>query len=123
MITHEGEETILNGKNVPELWKKTLHWIEEQNLPLRQVVEEGFILGGGNRGSRYAIAFQPIHKNRKKFASIHTYDSTVTGETYYLETKINPYSAMKTIAKLLKNLGIAVETPLLNNGENSFTVG
>ncbi|WP_394187127.1 PD-(D/E)XK nuclease family protein [Metabacillus halosaccharovorans] len=117
-IKYVGEEITIFANTVPELWKKTLLWIEEQNLPLRQVIEEGFILGGGNRGNRFAIAFQPIHKNRKKFASIHTYESILTGETYYLETKINPQSAMKTIAKLLNNLGVEVHTPLLeNNGD------
>ena len=114
----EEKKRLLYGKSVPELWKQTLQWIEEHNLPLRQLVEEGFILGGGDRGNRYAIAFQPIHKNRKKFASIHTYESIITGETYYIETKINPESGMKTIAKLLKNLGVETETQLIdNNGE------
>jgi hypothetical protein len=116
IIKYEGEEIVISGNSVPELWKKTLLWIEEHNLPLRQLIEEGFILGGGNRGNRFAIAFQPIHKNRKKFASIHTYESILSGETYYLETKINPKSAMMTIAKLLRNLGVEVETPLLENG-------
>jgi hypothetical protein len=113
LIDHKDEETVIKGDNVPTLWKKTLLWIEENGLPLRELVKEGFILGGGNRGNRYAIAFQPVHKNRKKFASIHTYESIVTGETYYIETKINPLSAMKTLAKLLNNLGVEVETPLL----------
>ncbi|WP_227938288.1 hypothetical protein [Alkalihalobacillus deserti] len=113
LINHKDEETVIKGDNVPTLWKKTLLWIEENGLPLRELVEEGFILGGGNRGNRYAIAFQPVHKNRKKFASIHTYESVLTGETYYIETKINPLSAMKTLVKLLNNLGVEVETPLL----------
>jgi hypothetical protein len=117
VINYENEETVICGKTVAELWKKTLLWIEEQRLPLHQLVEEGFILGGGDRGDRYAIALQPIHKNRKKFASIHTYESIITGETYYLETKINPHRGMLTIAKLLRNLGVGVETPLLDNGE------
>jgi len=120
VIHYEEEETVIYGNSVPELWKKVLLWIEEHDLPLRQLIEEGFILGGGNRGNRYAIAFQPIHKNRKKFASIHTYESIITGETYYIETKINPQSAMKTIAKLFTNLGVSVNTPLLeNDGDNS----
>ena len=42
----------------------------------------------------------------------------ITGETYYLETKINPETAMKTMAKLFKNLGVEAETQLIdNNGE------
>ncbi len=117
VINYKSEEIVIYGKTVSELWKKTLLWIEEHNLPLRQLVEEGFILGGGNRGNRYAIAFQPIHKDKKAFASIHTYESIITDKTYYLETKINPESGMKTIAKLLKNLGVSVETPLLERVE------
>lgn len=114
IISFNGEETVIDGKTVPELWKKTLVWIEEHNLPLHQLVEEGFVLGEKDHGNRYAIALQPIHKNRKKFASIHTHESSVTGQIYYLETKINPQSGMKTIAKLLRKLDVAVETPLLN---------
>ncbi|MEH7237779.1 PD-(D/E)XK nuclease family protein [Bacillus sp. JJ1562] len=120
VIHYESEDTVIYANNVPELWKKTLLWVEEHNLPLHQLVEEGFILGGGDRGQRYAIALQPIHKNRKKFASIHEYESIKTGETYYLETKINPESGMKTIAKLLKKLDVEIETPLLANGEESL---
>jgi hypothetical protein len=97
VIHYESEETVIYGKSVPELWKKTLLWIEEHKLPLRQLVEEGLILGGGNTGKRYAKVFQPIHKDRKKFASFHTYESILTGETYYIETKINPLSGMKTL--------------------------
>ncbi|MCM3768724.1 hypothetical protein [Neobacillus niacini] len=82
VIHHEGKQEVIFGNSVPELWKKTLQWIEEYQLPLRQIVEDGFILGGGDRGNRYAIAFQPVHKNRKKFPSIHTYESIMTGETY-----------------------------------------
>ncbi|MDF2791019.1 MAG: hypothetical protein K0S80_4121 [Neobacillus sp.] len=122
IINYVGEETVIDGKTVAELWKKTLLWIEEHQLPLHQLIEEGFILGGGDRGNRYAIALQPIHKNRKKFASIHTYESIITGETYYLETKINPHSGMKTIAKLLKNLGVAVKTPLLDSNADGSAV-
>lgn len=81
-----------------------MKWIEEHQLPLHELVEEGFILGGGNKGNRYSIAFLPKHKDRKDFASVHEYESILTGETYYLETKINPESGMKTIAKLFKSL-------------------
>ncbi|WP_318509242.1 hypothetical protein [Bacillus sp. T3] len=115
IISYKGEETVINGKSVPELWKRTLVWIEEHNLPLHQLVEEGFVLGEKDHGNRFAIALTPNHKNRKKFASVHTYDSILTGQTYYLETKINPHSGMKTIAKLLRKLGVTVETPLLND--------
>lgn len=117
VIHYENKETVIYGKSVSDLWKKTLLWIEEQHLPLHPLVEEGFILGGGDNGKRYAFALQPIHKSRKKFVSTHTYESIRTGETYFLETKINTESGMLTIAKLLKNLGVAVETPLLENGQ------
>ncbi|MCM3618452.1 hypothetical protein M3936_12755 [Sutcliffiella horikoshii] len=85
-------------------------------MPLREQFEEGIILGGSNSGKRFAIAFQPVHKDRKKFASLHTY-AIDTLETYYIETKINPKSAMMTIAKMLRELGVGVETPLLEIGE------
>jgi hypothetical protein len=117
VIHYENEEIVINGKSVSELWKNTLGWIEKQQLPLRQVIEDGFILGSGDSGNRYAIAFKPVHKNRKNFASIHRYESILTGETYYLETKIKPVDGMLTIAKLLRNLDVGVETPLLENGE------
>ncbi|MCA1318390.1 PD-(D/E)XK nuclease family protein [Bacillus tianshenii] len=117
ILNHKNEAFLMVADNVPDLFKNTLRWMEEQNLPLRDQIEEGIILGGGNRGNRFAIALQPIHKNRNKFASIHTYASIHTGEIYYIETKINPMSAMKTIAKLLGNSGVSVETPLLEDGE------
>jgi len=118
IVTHEGKETVIRENNVPELLKKTLLWIEQQNLPLRELIEEGFVLGSSNRGKRYAMAFQPVHKNRESFVSIHTYESMITGETYYLETKISPETAMRTMAKLFKNLGVDAETQLIdNNGE------
>lgn len=119
VIHHESEETVIKGKTVPELWENTLEWIEKHGLPLRQLVEEGFILGGRNTGNRYAIAFKPIHKDQRKFVSERTYDSILTGETYYIEAKINSRSCMVTIAKLLKKLGVAVETPLLENSRDN----
>ncbi|MGE7688592.1 PD-(D/E)XK nuclease family protein [Lysinibacillus sp. NPDC097214] len=115
IITHEGNEMVINGENVPELWNKTLRWIEEQGLPLRQLVDEGIILGSGDRGKRYAIAMQPVHLDRRKFTTIREYQSILTGEIYYIEAKINSKSAMLTIAKLLKKLGVEVETPLLES--------
>lgn len=114
-ITHEGNETVINGENVPELWNKTLRWIEEQGLPLRQLVDEGIILGSGDGGKRYAISMQPVHRDRRKFTTIREYKSILTGEIYYIEAKINSKSAMLTIAKLLKKLGVGVETPLLES--------
>lgn len=123
IVIHIGdEETVIYAKTVPELWKKTLLWIEEHNLPLRQLVEDGLILGARNSGKRFAVALQPIHKDRRKFASIHTYESIISGETYYIETKVNPESTMKTIAKLFKELGVTVDTPLLENGGGSAAV-
>lgn len=114
-ISHNGQETVINGENVPELWNKTLRWIEDQDLPLRQLVDEGIILGSGDGGKRYAIAMQPVHRDRRKFTTIREYQSIRTGEIYYIEAKINSKSAMQTIAKLLKKLGVGVETPLLEN--------
>ena len=117
IVKHHNDEFVIVADKVPELFKRTLRWMEEQDLPLRQQVEEGIILGGSNSGKRFAIAFQPVHKDRKKFASIHTYESIHTGETYYIEAKIPPAFAMKTIAKMLKELGVVVETPLLEENE------
>ncbi len=114
-ITHEGNEIAINGENVPELWNKTLRWIEEQGLPLRQLVDEGIILGSGDRGKRYAIAMKPVHLDRRAFTTIREYQSILTGEVYYIEAKINSKSAMQTITKLLKKLGVEVETPLLES--------
>ncbi|MEH7417079.1 PD-(D/E)XK nuclease family protein [Neobacillus drentensis] len=122
VIHHEGEETVIKGKTVPELWENTLEWIEKQKLPLRQVVEEGFILGGRNTGNRYAIAFKPFHKDQRKFVTERTYVSILTGETYYIEGKINSSICMLTIAKLLRKLGVAVETPLLKNSRDNSPI-
>lgn len=115
IITHEGKETVINGENVPTLWNKTLRWIEEQGLPLRQLVDEGILLGSGDGGKRYAIAMQPVHRDRRKFTTIREYQSILTDEIYFIEAKINSKSAMLTIAKLLKKLGVGVETPLLDS--------
>lgn len=117
VITHEGMETVIKAENVSELWKLTLLWIEEQGLPLRQLVEESIILGSSDSGKRYAIAMQPVHRDRKKFTAIREYESILTGEIYYIEAKIDSKSAMLTIAKLLKKLGVDVETPLLESSE------
>ncbi len=115
IITYEGKETVINNENVPELWTKTLQWIEEQGLQLRQLVDEGIMLGSSDGGKRYAIAMKPVHRNSREFTTIREYQSIITGEIYYIEAKINPESAMLTIAKLLKKLGVGVETPLLVN--------
>lgn len=120
VIQDNGIQTVVRGESVPEIWNKTLCWIEEQNLPLRELVEEGVILGSGERGKRYAIAMQPVHQDRRKFTTIREYQSILTGETYFIEAKINSKSAMQTIAKMLNKLGVKAETPLLNS-ENLIT--
>jgi hypothetical protein len=58
---------------------------------------------------------QPVHRDRRNFTTIREYQSILTGEIYYIEAKINSKSAMLTIAKLLKKLGVGVETPLLES--------
>jgi len=87
--------------------------MEERGLPLYELVKEGVTLGSTDAGQRYAIALEPIHKDNKHFAQLHTYKSVLTGEVYYLETKINPRSGLETLGKLLKKLGVEVDIPLL----------
>lgn len=48
---------------------------------------------------------------------IIAYKSTVTGVTYYVETKINPKSGLETLAKLLTRLGVEVRVPLLEDAD------
>ena len=45
IIKHEGIETIISAESVPQIWNKALQWIEEQRLPLREMIDEGIILG------------------------------------------------------------------------------
>ena len=33
--------TVIRGESVPALWKEGLNWIEDHNLPLHQIIEEG----------------------------------------------------------------------------------
>jgi hypothetical protein len=76
-------------------------------------VKKGIILGSTDYGNRYAIALNPVHKNNRSFAQMHTYESSLTGETYYLETKINPRSGLETLRKIFGMLGVQVSIPLL----------
>jgi hypothetical protein len=77
------------------------------------MVKEGIILGSTDTGKRYAISMEPVHTDYKPFAQVHTYQSTITGDIYYLETKINPRSGLETLVKILRRLGVKVEIPLL----------
>ncbi|MGG3466921.1 DUF4145 domain-containing protein [Neobacillus pocheonensis] len=106
-------KTVIRGESVPSLWKEGLKWIEAHHLPLYPLVEEGIVLGSTDRGDRYAVALEPIHKNKKNFTSLHTYESILTDKTYYLETKINPKSGLETLKKILEQLGVEVKIPLL----------
>jgi hypothetical protein len=107
------KKTVIRGESVPSIWKEALIWIEENRLPLHQMVKEGIILGSTDTGKRYAISMEPVHTDYKPFAQVHTYHSSITGDTYYLETKINPRSGLETLGKILKRLGVKVEIPLL----------
>ena len=108
-----GDESIIEGSSVPAIWKEALKWIEDNRLPLNDLVKAGIILGSTDNGKRYAIALRPIHPDQRPFTQLHTYPSQVTGEVYYLETKINPKSALETLGKLLTRLGVQVDIPLL----------
>ncbi|MEH7114271.1 DUF4145 domain-containing protein [Neobacillus niacini] len=107
--------TVIRGESVPALWKEGLNWIEDHNLPLHEMVEEGVVLGATDTGKRFAIALQPVHKDNRKFTQMHIYKSKLTSTTYYLETKINPKSGLETLAKLLTRLGVEVKIPLLED--------
>lgn len=107
--------TVIRGESVPALWKEGLNWIEDHHLPLHQLVEEGVVLGATDNGKRFAIALEPLHKDKRPFTQLHTYPSKLTETTYYLETKINPKSGLETLAKLLTRLGVEVKIPLLED--------
>lgn len=107
--------TVIRGESVPALWKEGLNWIEDHHLPLHQLVEEGVVLGATDNGKRFAVALKPIHKDKRPFTQVHTYQSKRTETTYYLETKINPKSGLETLAKLLTRLGVEVKIPLLES--------
>jgi hypothetical protein len=107
--------TVIRGESVPALWKEGLNWIEDHQLPLHEKIKEGVVLGSTDTGKRYAMALQPVHKDKRNFTQLHTYKSKITGTTYYLETKINPKSGLETLAKLLTRLGVEVKIPLLES--------
>ncbi|WP_423410498.1 DUF4145 domain-containing protein [Heyndrickxia sp. MSNUG] len=104
---------VIRGDSVPAIWKEALRWLEERKLPLHALVKEGIVLGSTDNGKRYAIALQPIHPDNRPFAQLHTYQSQLTGDIYYLETKINPKSGLETLGKILTRLGVEVDIPLL----------
>ena len=108
-----GVQSVIEGSSVPAIWKEALKWIEDSNLPLYDLVKAGIILGSTDNGKRYAIALQPIHPDQKPFTQLHTYQSQVSGEVYYLETKINPKSGLETLGKILARVGVEVDIPLL----------
>jgi hypothetical protein len=109
--------TVIRGESVPALWKEGLNWIEDHHLPLHEKIKEGVVLGSTDTGKRYAMALEPVHKDKRNFTQLHTYKSKLTGTTYYLETKINPKSGLETLAKLLTRLGVEVKIPLLESND------
>ncbi|MEW8972063.1 MAG: DUF4145 domain-containing protein, partial [Mesobacillus sp.] len=112
-VNHKGVLSVIEGSSVPAIWKEALKWIEDQHLPLYDMVKAGIILGSTDNGKRYAIALQPIHPDQRPFTQLHTYQSQLSGELYYLETKINPKSGLETLGKVLARLGVEVDIPLL----------
>ncbi|MBT2703258.1 DUF4145 domain-containing protein [Bacillus sp. ISL-35] len=109
-----GRESTIEGSSVPAILKEALKWMEDNHLPLYDLVREGIILGSTDNGKRYAIALQPIHPDQRPFTQLHTFESNITGNVYYLETKINPKSGLETLGKILTRLGAEVEIPLLS---------
>ncbi|GAM12213.1 DUF4145 domain-containing protein [Mesobacillus selenatarsenatis] len=112
-VKMNGCQSIIEGSSVPAIWKEALKWIEDNRLPLYDLVKAGIILGSTDNGKRYGIALQPIHPDQRPFTQLHTYQSQLTGEVYYLETKINPKSGLETLGKVLTRLGVEVDIPLL----------
>ncbi|WHX98392.1 DUF4145 domain-containing protein [Neobacillus sp. DY30] len=116
-VRHGKSNTVIRGESVPALWKEGLNWIEDHQLPLHEKIKEGVVLGSTDSGKRYAMALEPVHKDKRNFTQLHTYKSKLTGTTYYLETKINPKSGLETLAKLLIRLGVEVKIPLLESND------
>jgi hypothetical protein len=106
-------KAVIRGESVPAIWKEALRWMEERRLPLHELVKQGIILGSTDHGKRFAIALEPVHPDHRQFTQLHTYESLITGEIYYLETKINPKSGLETLGKILTRLGVSVDIPLL----------
>ncbi|WP_226087730.1 DUF4145 domain-containing protein [Mesobacillus sp. S13] len=114
-VKHNGVTSVIEGSSVPAIWKEALKWIEDHELHLSDMVKAGIILGSTDNGKRYAIALQPIHPDKRPFTQLHTYHSQISGEAYYLETKINPKSGLETLGKVLTRLGVEVDIPLLKD--------
>lgn len=112
-VKHGSDKDVIQGESVQAIWKEALKWVENRKLPLYALVKKGIALGATDNGKRYAIALQPIHPDQRPFAQLHTYQSQITGYIYYLETKINPKSGLETLGKILTQLGVDVEIPLL----------
>lgn len=113
IVNHNGMASVIEGSSVPAIWKEALKWMEDRHLPLFEMVKAGIILGSTDNGKRYAVALQPIHPDQRPFTQLHTYQSQLSGEVYYLETKINPKSGLETLGKVLKRMGVEVDIPLL----------
>lgn len=112
-VNLNGVPSVIEGTSVPAIWKEALKWMEDNQLPLYDLVKAGIILGSTDNGKRYAIALEPIHPDQRPFTQLHTYQSQLSGEVYYLETKINPKSGLETLGKILTSLGVEVDIPLL----------
>jgi hypothetical protein len=112
-VKHGHTAEVISGESVPAIWKEALRWMEYRKLPLHALVKEGIVLGSTDNGKRYAIALKPIHPDNRPFTQLHTYQSQMTGDIYYLETKINPKSGLETLGKILTRLGVEVDIPLL----------
>jgi hypothetical protein len=112
-VNLNGVPSVIEGTSVPAIWKEALKWMEDNQLPLYDLVKAGVILGSTDNGKRYAIALEPIHPDQRPFTQLHTYQSQLSGEVYYLETKINPKSGLETLGKILTSLGVEVDIPLL----------
>jgi hypothetical protein len=109
----DGNQSVIEGSSVPAIWKEAMKWMEDNRLPLHNLVKAGIILGSTDIGKRYAIALQPFHPDQRPFTQLHTYQSQISGDVYYLETKINPKSGLETLGKVLTRLDVEVDIPLL----------
>ncbi|PLR81622.1 hypothetical protein CVD25_20880 [Bacillus canaveralius] len=89
-VTLGNVKSVIRGESVPSIWKEALKWIEDQKLPLHELVKEGIILGSTDSGKRYAIALQPIHRDGRHFTQLHSYKSQVKSITSKLKSNRNP---------------------------------
>lgn len=108
-------QSVIKGNSVSTMWKEAIKWMEDNKLPLHDLIKQGIILGSTDNGKRYALALQPVHPDQRPFTQLHTYQSQMTGDLYYLETKINPKSGLETLGKILSRLGVEVDIPLLTS--------